>query len=58
MAIGSGIYIDLTELKKLESIKDDFISNMEHDLRTPISGILGVADLLKTVYAPKYPELN
>ncbi len=53
-----GIYIDITELKKLESIKDDFISNMEHDLRTPMSGIGGVADLLKTVYASKYPELN
>jgi signal transduction histidine kinase len=35
--------------KKLESankIKDDFIHNMEHDIRTPFSGILGLANYL------------
>lgn len=34
------------------------MSNMEHDLRTPFAGIGGVADLLHSMYAEKYPELK
>ena len=37
--------------------KDDFISNMEHDLRTPFSGIGGIANMLHDIYAIKYPEM-
>ena len=52
-----GISVDITERKKLESIKDDFISNMEHDLRTPFSGIGGMAVMLSAVYSEKHSEL-
>jgi two-component system, CAI-1 autoinducer sensor kinase/phosphatase CqsS len=38
--------------------KSDFISNMEHDLRTPFAGIGGVAGLLNSMYADSYPELK
>lgn len=38
--------------------KSDFISNMEHDLRTPFAGIGGVAGLLDSMYSDIYPELK
>ena len=55
-----GISIDITERKKQEEelrkakeeaeksnkIKRDFISNMEHDIRTPFVGIYGMIDIL------------
>jgi two-component system sensor histidine kinase ChiS len=33
-----------TELTKLDKLKDDFLSNTSHELRTPINGIIGIAD--------------
>lgn len=58
-----GTSIDITkqkqaELAKAELVKSDFISNMEHDLRTPLSGIGGIANLLYAQYKDKYPELS
>ncbi len=32
------------ELTKLDKLKDDFLSNTSHELRTPIHGIIGIAD--------------
>jgi two-component system sensor histidine kinase ChiS len=32
------------ELQKLDKLKDDFLSNTSHELRTPISGIIGIAE--------------
>ncbi|RKZ44022.1 MAG: guanylate cyclase, partial [Gammaproteobacteria bacterium] len=32
------------ELTKLDKLKDDFLSNTSHELRTPISGIIGIAE--------------
>ena len=53
-----GTSLDITKEMQAEIAKDDFISNMEHDLRTPFAGIGGVADLLNSVYSEKYPELK
>jgi two-component system aerobic respiration control sensor histidine kinase ArcB len=55
-----GISIDITDRKNKENelklakekaeeailIKNDFIKNIEHDLRTPFSGLLGISELL------------
>jgi signal transduction histidine kinase len=41
-----GITVDITGVKKAEVAKADFISNMEHDLKTPFSGIGGIANIL------------
>ena len=33
-------------LEKVSQIKSDFLANMSHEVRTPLNGILGMADLL------------
>ncbi len=56
-----GISIDISELKKTEAAltiakelaeaanraKIEFIANMSHDIRTPLSGVIGLSSLLK-----------
>jgi PAS domain S-box-containing protein len=56
-----GVYTDITERKKMElalksakeraeaadQAKTTFIANMSHDIRTPISGIIGISEMLK-----------
>jgi len=32
------------ELKELDKLKDDFLSNTSHELRTPMNGIIGIAE--------------
>lgn len=53
-----GTSLDITKEKQAEIAKNDFISNMEHDLRTPFAGIGGIADLLYSAYSDQYPELK
>ena len=45
--------IDITDRKQAEIAKADFISNMEHDLRTPFTGISGIANVLYSLYKDK-----
>ncbi len=37
---------DLTELRRLETVRQDFISNISHELRTPISSVKALAETL------------
>ena len=41
-----GISMNITEKKQSEIAKQQFIMNMAHDLRTPLSGIIGIAGIL------------
>ncbi len=36
----------LSEMRKLENFRRDFVSNVTHEIKTPITGILGAVDLL------------
>lgn len=42
-----GIFHDITELKKAEQIRIDFVGNASHELRTPLTSIKGYIDTLK-----------
>jgi PAS domain S-box-containing protein len=40
-----GSSLDITASKKAEIAKQEFLMNMAHDLRTPLSGIIGLASI-------------
>jgi PAS domain S-box-containing protein len=42
----SGTSMDLTEHKRIEQIKDDFVSTVSHELRTPLTSISGALGLV------------
>ena len=38
---------DITEIKRLENIRTDFVANVSHELKTPLTSIIGFAETLK-----------
>jgi len=40
------IFHDITQLKKLEQVRKDFVANISHELKTPITAIQGFAETL------------
>jgi two-component system phosphate regulon sensor histidine kinase PhoR len=40
------IFHDITELKKIEQVRKDFVANASHEIKTPITAIMGFADTL------------
>ncbi|NBG87968.1 two-component system histidine kinase PnpS [Isachenkonia alkalipeptolytica] len=39
---------DLTEMKKLETMRSDFVANVSHELKTPLTSIKGFVETLKS----------
>lgn len=42
-----GIFYDLTQLERLEKMRQEFLSNVSHELRTPLTSILAFVETLE-----------
>ena len=57
------VFRDVTELRRLERVRQDFVANVSHELRTPITAIRGYAETLKagalqdSAHAPQMVEI-
>ncbi|MTT31676.1 PAS domain-containing protein [Terrilactibacillus sp. BCM23-1] len=40
------VFHDITELKKLENMRKDFVANVSHELKTPITSVIGFTETL------------
>jgi two-component system phosphate regulon sensor histidine kinase PhoR len=41
------VFRDVTRLKKLEKIRSDFVANVTHEIKTPLTAILGFVETLR-----------
>lgn len=41
------VFVDVTELRRLESLRRDFVANVSHELRTPVAAIRSAAETLR-----------
>ena len=44
------------QLKKMDRIKDDFLANTSHELKTPLNGIIGLSEALVDGISGKLPD--
>jgi two-component system phosphate regulon sensor histidine kinase PhoR len=42
-----GVFFDITQLEKLERVRQEFLSNVSHELRTPLTAILAFVETLE-----------
>lgn len=47
---------DITELKRIDQLKTDFVSTVSHELRTPLTSIRGSLGLISSGVAGELPE--
>lgn len=48
-----GVFHDISEIKKLEQVRIDFVANASHELRTPLTSVKGYLDTIKIDLAEK-----
>ncbi len=52
----SGATTDVTDAKRAQAMKDEFVSTVSHELRTPLTSIGGSLEMLATGRAGRLPE--
>lgn len=50
------VFHDISDLKRLERVRRDFVANVSHELRTPVAVIRGYAETLAGDLAQREPE--
>src|SRR4029077_17549160 len=41
------VFVDVTDVRRLESMRRDFVANVSHELRTPIAAVASAAETLR-----------
>jgi two-component system phosphate regulon sensor histidine kinase PhoR len=52
------VFHDITQLKSYETVRQDFISNLTHELRTPLSALYGYAETLMAGVEDKETQIR
>lgn len=45
------VFFDVTDIRRLESLRRDFVANVSHELRTPVTAVLSAAETLESALA-------
>ncbi|MBX7097091.1 MAG: PAS domain-containing protein [Myxococcaceae bacterium] len=57
------VFVDVTQLRRLETLRKDFVANVSHELRTPVASVRSAAETLRRVLdtqpeaAPEFVEM-
>jgi two-component system phosphate regulon sensor histidine kinase PhoR len=43
----AAVFVDVTEMKRLETMRRDFVANVSHELRTPLAAVLAATETLQ-----------
>ena len=41
------VFVDVTDIRRLESMRRDFVANVSHELRTPVTAVRSAAETLR-----------